>query len=377
MTQNNVVKKELTVGIILLFVGTTIIPSTAQNIEKSSSRGNWLYVGGNGPGNYARIQDAIDNTHNKNNSFSESSLPLPHRSILISGNHDLTHRNGVSGGNGTKDNPFVISGWYINAQLQHPILALLNKLKIFSKFKILGFLLNIFNTPALDGIFIHNTDKYIIIKNNHILNFDTGIFLGDNENIVIENNNIEKCHSAVDFYYGENKNLTIRNNTINDISTYTIIGSDALIEYNTFKRCDIAVKCSDSVVQYNLFWYCGIGIGTWGPCFISHNECFECNVGIGCYWPPHACTILDNVIQQNSYAGIYCIEGSQPIIHGNNFFHNHAGVTYLGGPMVNATLNWWGSDTGPSGSGQGSGDSVSEDVDYVPWLTEPNPEAGR
>jgi len=44
-------------------VGTCIIPTTAQTTEKtqSTSRGNWLYVGGSGPGNYTRIQDAIDN----------------------------------------------------------------------------------------------------------------------------------------------------------------------------------------------------------------------------------------------------------------------------------------------------------------------------
>ena len=56
-------RKWLAVGIILLFIGTAIIPSSGQNIEKSSSasRGNWLYVGGSGPGNYTKIQDAIDN----------------------------------------------------------------------------------------------------------------------------------------------------------------------------------------------------------------------------------------------------------------------------------------------------------------------------
>jgi parallel beta-helix repeat protein len=54
-------RKWLAVGIILLFVGTSIIPATAQNIEKQSSRGNWLYVGGSGPGNYSVIQEAVDN----------------------------------------------------------------------------------------------------------------------------------------------------------------------------------------------------------------------------------------------------------------------------------------------------------------------------
>jgi len=46
-----------------LFVGTCIIPAIAQDTEKSqsTSRGDWLYVGGSGPGNYSTIQDAIDN----------------------------------------------------------------------------------------------------------------------------------------------------------------------------------------------------------------------------------------------------------------------------------------------------------------------------
>jgi len=61
----NPIKKGLAVGIILLFIGTAIIPSSGQKIEKLSSpasRGNWLYVGGSGPGNYTTIQDAINDS---------------------------------------------------------------------------------------------------------------------------------------------------------------------------------------------------------------------------------------------------------------------------------------------------------------------------
>ena len=57
-------KKGMVVGIMLLFVGTCINSIIAQDLEKSpqpTSMGNWLYVGGSGPGNYTRIQDAIDN----------------------------------------------------------------------------------------------------------------------------------------------------------------------------------------------------------------------------------------------------------------------------------------------------------------------------
>jgi parallel beta-helix repeat protein len=60
MQTNSILIKGCAVGIIFLFIGTAIIPSSAQKIEKPSSRGNWLYVGGSGPGNYSMIQDAIN-----------------------------------------------------------------------------------------------------------------------------------------------------------------------------------------------------------------------------------------------------------------------------------------------------------------------------
>ncbi|HVQ00655.1 MAG TPA: NosD domain-containing protein [Candidatus Thermoplasmatota archaeon] len=65
MQTNLILSKWLAVGIILLFIGTAIIPSNGQQIEKISlptSTGNTLYVGGSGPGNYTRIIDAISNS---------------------------------------------------------------------------------------------------------------------------------------------------------------------------------------------------------------------------------------------------------------------------------------------------------------------------
>jgi len=57
------ISKCLAVGIILLFIGIAYAPAMAQNTEKQSvSRGTWLYVGGSGPGNYTRIQDAINDS---------------------------------------------------------------------------------------------------------------------------------------------------------------------------------------------------------------------------------------------------------------------------------------------------------------------------
>ncbi len=63
--KNELLLKILVIGIILLFICMSVYPSTAiDNMKKSSvpiSKGNILYVGGDGPNNYTRIQDAIDN----------------------------------------------------------------------------------------------------------------------------------------------------------------------------------------------------------------------------------------------------------------------------------------------------------------------------
>lgn len=58
-------KKFLVVTIMILFISISIIPSTGTIVKKSStmlSDGNTLYVGGDGSGNYSKIQDAIDDS---------------------------------------------------------------------------------------------------------------------------------------------------------------------------------------------------------------------------------------------------------------------------------------------------------------------------
>jgi len=91
-------RKYLAVGIILLFAGASIIPTTAQNGEKPSlqtSSGHWLYVGGSGPGNYTRIQDAIDNASSGDTVFVyDESSPYNesiwiNKSVKVLGENDI------------------------------------------------------------------------------------------------------------------------------------------------------------------------------------------------------------------------------------------------------------------------------------------------
>lgn len=45
-----------------------------------------------------------------------------------------------------------------------------------------------------------------------------------------------------------------------------------------------------------------------------------------------------------------------------------AGFNNTTATSADAEKNWWGSDTGPAGSGPGTGDTVSANVDFTPWL---------
>ncbi|WP_144180803.1 hypothetical protein, partial [Pseudomonas sp. Kh14] len=43
-------------------------------------------------------------------------------------------------------------------------------------------------------------------------------------------------------------------------------------------------------------------------------------------------------------------------------------VVNLSSVQLDATYNWWGDESGPSGVGSGTGDAVSANVNYSPWL---------
>jgi parallel beta-helix repeat protein len=63
VSQNDILNKILVIGIISLFFGIAFQTCIASSKEGNSpiSSGKFLYVGGSGPGNYTKIQDAINN----------------------------------------------------------------------------------------------------------------------------------------------------------------------------------------------------------------------------------------------------------------------------------------------------------------------------
>jgi len=91
-----------------------------------------------------------------------------------------------------------------------------------------------------------------------------------------------------------------------------------------------------------------------------------------------ASTILLNTIHNNTTGIAVGYDGadtSTVLARYNSFSGNEYGV-YSTGPVVDAILNWWGDATGPAHGTNpgGTGDAVSDQVIYSPWLGT-NPDA--
>lgn len=94
--------------------------------------------------------------------------------------------------------------------------------------------------------------------------------------------------------------------------------------------------------------------------------------------------ISRNVIANNGIAGIRFAGAADPsgfgddppgignYAHRNSITGNGDGVVDWDTSTFDATCNWWGASTGPSGSGSGTGDGVSTQVDFAPWLLSPD-----
>jgi parallel beta-helix repeat protein len=221
--------KGLVIGIILVFIGTCIIPSTAQNIEKQSLptfRGNWLYVGGSGSQNYTRIQDAIDNASEGDTVFVYSGWYnesiLINKSIVVCGED--------------RNTTFILGG---------------NKSEIVridktsAEFK--RFTVERQYNEFVDGIFISDCWS-VNINENYVKSCENGILITSSESLIVSNNTILDCsYGIVNVITG---NVTITQNRIDGN------GEGAGIEFQAamFKNYIIRNSITNNSVGINLMF---------------------------------------------------------------------------------------------------------------------------
>ena len=92
-------------------------------------------------------------------------------------------------------------------------------------------------------------------------------------------------------------------------------------------------------------------------------------------------TITHSLLTHNTY-GMNALGASNPVVNYCDIYDNqYMGINNVNESFViNAENNWWGDNSGPTHSGNpsGTGDIVSDAVDYDPWLTNDanNPDMG-
>ena len=234
----------------------SINPSFAfDNVEKSSTpvyNGSWLYVGGNGTGNYTIIQDAIDNASDGDTVFVyDDSSPyieyiLVNKSINIVGeNKETTVIEGESGGSTIRlvetassvtIQGFTVTNGFFCLDIKSDSNTIIgnifsnniyNGVSIYES-KLNHFINNTINTNGTGLMITSGKNNTIvgnkIVSNNYCISlqacYDNNISKNDLHNIhignskknIIESNNIETIYMLA-----TNKNIIRKNNFIGSI----------------------------------------------------------------------------------------------------------------------------------------------------------------
>ncbi|MCK5260826.1 MAG: right-handed parallel beta-helix repeat-containing protein [Thermoplasmatales archaeon] len=286
MEGNNLIKKGVVVAVILLFISVSAIPSTGTNVVEKSSTvsfdGNTLYVGGSGPNNYTKIQDAIDNASDGDTVFVYNGTYYENVNIgktinLVGEDKNTTIIN--AGGNG------------VHISIDHVIVE---------RFTIT----NVHGYPA-EGISVSNSKECRISKN--IFKDDyIGISVKHSSELEISYNNIEGGTIGIDIQ-SSNNNIIKKNN----------------IYSSGWKSIDLRDSSNNNIVIWNVVHdagLCGIIISGSGNNIIYRNELKDNYIGI-------------NIVSREL--------GIKNKVIGNNFFSNGKDAIFDGEPYTRWLRNYW------------------------------------
>lgn len=251
----------------------------------------------------------------------------PHVPIRINSNADFTAANGVTGGSGTKNDPWIIEKWGING------------------------------TGKGYALYIGNTTDYFVVRNSSFhhasgLNnppyfFNSGVILYNMQNGTFENNKVfsNNLH-GIFLEYGVQRNSIVGNDLF---SNYMIgIYLYSACDHNNIMKNNASSNAWDGIIlQYSSY--------NDVTCNILSSNGFGIELRAAWY-----ANVTYNTIADNTEYGmnITNMAGGDRINH-NNFINNHGGGKQardeVGSNSWNETAegNYWSDWTSPDSNGDG------------------------
>ena len=262
-------KKLLAVTVILMFLSMIIFPSSGIQIENkpiiTSNRGNTLYVGGSGPNNYTKIQNAIDNASKGDTVFVYDDNSPYYEKIVVNKSLNLIGESRETTNIKKLYDDYVIK---ITADWVN-----------ISEFTI--------DYASDIGIKICSNNT-TINKNKILLMWDAGIEINSNYTNIINNYIYQFIQNGISITSCSKGNI-ILNNTITSDEYYYQQNGIKLVSSN-----------SNTIMENNVSTnHFGINIQS------SINN-----------------TILDNNLSSNLYFGMIADQSSNNLIKGNKFWKN-------------------------------------------------------
>lgn len=235
----NRVEKTLLIVLLLLFSGVSVSPAQSTQMKNSaqSREGFLLYVGGSGPGNYSKIQDAIDNASDGDTVFVYDDSSPYHENIVI--------RKSI---------------YLIGEERQTTIIDGRKSCKVMTVFA---------NNVTITGF---------TLRNSGVLVIDCGVECRSSHNTIsgniISNNSQGICFYTIGSYVANNNNITGNMITSNKgPGVYLYQSQNNIISGNTFSSNEglILDQSYDNTISNNEFSNDGIVLNSYPNNILPDN----------------------------------------------------------------------------------------------------------
>ena len=284
--------KYIVVLICMLLIATAVLPVSGNVLLERTSKptftGDTLYVGGSGPNNYTKIQDAIDNATDGDTVF------------VFNGTYGLT--------------PYSID--------------------IYKSINLIGE--NKFNT-IINGSSIRVNVSEVLISGFTLQNY-SGIQIISANNITITDNIINNIYSGIIMLIFSNDNTIINNTFFN--CGLMLWGYNNLVYNNTVNGKPLVYleSTSDNVIDY-------AGQVILIDCTnvtVNNLELSKVDFGIQLY-ECRNCYVKSNVLSSNAM-GVFLVNSTSNTISGNIIINNWIGLLFTFGGHNNITGNHFEND---------------------------------